>query len=119
MAHGHDLPGLAVEFDADNTRKVLAEVVNRLAVGGGHHSHGLAHLVGLDRGTVVRRDGGGDFQRFGRGVVPIADFLRGIVGLAVIQIRQGPLSLTCHVASVPMVSVVPSVYSMRSSASRA
>ena len=86
MAHGHDLPGLAVEFDADNTRKVLAKVVNRLAVGGGHHGHGLSHLVGLDRGTVVRRDGGGDFQRFGRGVVPIADFLRGIVGLAVIQI---------------------------------
>ena len=62
MAHGHDLPGLAVEFDADNTRKVLAEVVNRLAVGGGHHGHGLAHLVGLDRGTVVRRDGGVTFS---------------------------------------------------------
>lgn len=76
MAHGHDLPGLAVEFDADNTRKVLAEVVNRLAVGGGHHGHGLAHLVGLDRGTVVRRDGGGDFQRFGRGVVPASGAAR-------------------------------------------
>ena len=88
VAHGHDLPDLAVEFNADNTRQILSEVVNRLAVGGSHHGHGLAHLVGLNRGTVIRRDGGGDFQCFGRGVVPIADFLRGIVGLTVVQIRH-------------------------------
>ena len=44
--------------------------------------------MGLDRGAVLRRDGGGDFQRFGRGVVPVGGFLRGIVGFAVIDIRH-------------------------------
>ena len=88
MAHGHDLTRPAVNLHADDTCEVLTEVVNRLAVLCGSYGHGFHNLVSLDRGTVVCRDGGDDFQRFGRGVVPIADFLRGIVGFAVVQIRH-------------------------------
>ena len=88
MAHRHDLTRLAVNLHADDACEVLTEVVNRFAVGGSRHGHGFHNLVSLDRAAVICRDGGGDFQRFGRGVVPIADFLRGIVGFAVVQIRH-------------------------------
>ena len=86
VAHRNDLTGTALQRYADNARKVLAEVVDRLAVRRGSDGHRPEHLMGRDRRAVLCRDGGGNLQGLGGGGVPAIRFMGGIVGLAVIQV---------------------------------